>query len=203
MPIKQLQRPHRSRDGAPTVDRVDSRIFQARYFTHCMQCTFCHDRCCSYGVDVDAENHARLLAVADQLEPWVGVPRAAWFTDQWVEDPEFPGGRYTRTRVAGGRCVFLNRRGRGCLIHAFALSRGVDYHELKPLVSTLYPVTFDEGLLHPSTEVGERDLVCLDQGPTLYRGVREELLHYFGPALVAELDALEAEEAALPPGRAD
>jgi hypothetical protein len=194
MSIRQLHLPHTSRDGSPTVDRVDTTIFHARYFTHCMQCSFCHDRCCSYGVDVDAENHARLLAVADLLEPYVGVPRAEWFTGQWVEDPEFPGGRYTRTGVRDGRCVFLNRRGRGCQIHSFAVSQGRDYHELKPLVSTLYPLTFDEGLLHPSDEVGEGDLICLGQGPTVYRGVRDELLHYFGAALVAELDAFEADE---------
>jgi hypothetical protein len=82
------------------------------------------------------------------------------------------------------------------MLHAFALERGLDYHEVKPMVSALFPVTFADGVLMASEEVEDGTLVCLDEGPTLYRGARAELLFYFGEALVAELDALEA---ALPP----
>jgi hypothetical protein len=77
------------------------------------------------------------------------------------------------------------------MLHSFALERGLDYHELKPMVSSLFPVTFDFGLLHPSNEIEDRSLQCWGDGPTLYQGVRGEIEWYFGAGLVAELDALE------------
>ncbi len=189
--IRPLRRAHPTRWGAPVVDRVDTAIFQRRYFTACMECTYCFDSCCQYGVDVDAENVARLEARAADIEAFTGVPRDRWLTGEWVEDREFPGGRQTRTRVEGGACVFRNRKGRGCMLHSYALDRGIDYHEVKPMVSALFPLTFDGGLLHPSNEILDRSLQCIDGGPTLYRGVRDEVAWYFAPrALVAELDAL-------------
>ena len=157
----------------------------------CMQCSYCHDSCCQYGVDVDVQNVARLEARADEIAAFTGVPRERWFTDEWTDDREFPGGRHTRTRVEDGACVFRNRTGRGCRIHSFALERGIDYHELKPMVSVLFPVTFDGGLLHPSNEIADRSLQCYGDGPSLYRGVRDEIGWYFGADLVTELDALE------------
>jgi len=165
-----------------------------------MQCSYCFDSCCKYGVDVDAANVERLRAKAPELERYVGVPQDRWFSDQWQEDAEFPGGRHTRTRVEDGACVFRSRRGRGCLIHSFALEQGLDYHDLKPMVSVLFPVTFDDGLLHASTEIVDRSLECFGDGPTVYRGIREEIDWYFGSDLVRELDELEkdvlAEQAA-------
>jgi hypothetical protein len=187
-----------SRGGQPRVSRVDTAIFVRTYFTNCMECTFCGDACCDYGVDVDAENVARILAQADALESFTGVPRDRWFTGEWTEDREFPGGKNTRTSVVDGHCVFLGRRGRGCSLHAFALSTGADYHDLKPMVSALFPIAFDDGLLHPSDEVEDGSLVCLDRGPTLYRGARGELAYYFGPGLVANLDAIERSTLAPP-----
>jgi hypothetical protein len=77
------------------------------------------------------------------------------------------------------------------MLHTFALGRGVDYHEIKPMVCSLFPVTFDGGLLHPSNEIADRSLQCIDDGPTLYEGVRSEIEYYFGAGLVAELDGLE------------
>ena len=59
------------------------------------------------------------------------------------------------------------------------------------MVCSLFPVTFDGGLLHPSNEIEDRSLQCIDDGPTLYKGVRSEIECYFGADLVAELDGLE------------
>jgi hypothetical protein len=81
------------------------------------------------------------------------------------------------------------------MIHSYAIERGLDYHDLKPMVSALFPATFDDGLLHPSNEIVDRSLQCIDDGPTVYRGIRSEIAWYFGEALVAELDALEASPA--------
>jgi hypothetical protein len=190
--IRSLSRSYACRWGVPVVDRVDSAIFHKTYFMQCMQCTYCFDSCCQYGVDVDAPTVERLDAVAPELEKFTGIPRKDWFTDEWTVDPEQPGGRHTRTKVKDGACVFRNRKGRGCMIHSFSLEKGRDYHELKPMVSILFPITFDYGLLHPSNEIEDRSLQCYGDGPTLYRGVRDEIGWYFGEDLVRELDAMES-----------
>lgn len=190
--IRPLSHPYATRWKAPVVDRIDTAIFVRRYFTHCMDCTFCHDSCCQYGADIDGTNVARLDAVADDLERYTGVARDQRFTGEWNDDVEFPGGRQTRTRVADGACVFRSRTARGCAIHSFAMSRGVDYHELKPLVCVLFPVTFDYGLLHCSNEIEDKSLQCYGEGPTIYEGVRSEIEWYFGAELVTELDGVLA-----------
>lgn len=194
MSIVALSKRYSCRYGAPLIDRVDTEILTLRYFARCMDCTFCNDQCCSYGVDVDTLNVDRLLARADELEPVIGAPRSAWFIDEWADDKEYPGGRVTRVSVRDGRCMFRKRDGRGCAVHAFALERGIDYHDLKPLVSAIFPLTFDDRLLHAAEEVLDGDLVCRGgDGETLYDGVRDEVTYYFGAEMTAELDALAAQ----------
>ena len=188
--IKQLES-FPSRYGVPVISQVETGIFTSRYYAHCTECAFCQSACCLWGVDVDIENVRRIRACADALEAYTGVPRAQWFEGEYT-DPEFPGGRYTWTRVLKGACVFLSQSGRGCLLHRFAVENGLDYHELKPMVSCLFPLTFGDGILCPTDEAEEHSLICLDSGPTLYRGIRSELTYYFGDGLVAELDELEA-----------
>lgn len=176
--------------GTPVIDRVDSTIFTRRYFAHCMACGFCGDSCCQYGVDIDRENVARIEAVAHQLEPFMAVPRQEWFEPGYEADPVFPGGQVTRTRVRDGACVFLNRQGRGCLLHSFAVRQGINPNHLKPLVSAIFPVTFDAGCLCPSDEILDNELICRDQGLSLYEGARNDLGYYFGAGLLVVLDEL-------------
>jgi Fe-S-cluster containining protein len=211
--IRSLSQPYVCRGGAPVIDRVDTAIFFRTYFMDCMKCSYCHDSCCQYGADVEGDVLPRVMAHADDLERYTGVSRDRWWRSHgadgpsggaasggaaieadidWTPDREFPGGRQTRTRVEDGACVFRSRSARGCMLHSFALVQGLDYHEVKPLVCSLFPVTFDGGLLHASNEIVDRSLQCIDDGPTLYQGVREEIAFYFGPGLVAELDGLEA-----------
>lgn len=95
-----------------------------------------------------------------------------------------------RTTVRNGKCVFISAAGRGCTIHAYCLENGIDYHTLKPMVSALFPVTFENGVLVPSSEAIDGTLVCSGEGATLYEGARNELDYYFGTNLVSELDAL-------------
>jgi hypothetical protein len=176
--------------GGPVLRAVDRRIFSLRYFMNCMGCGFCNDICCSFGVDVDLENVARLKAMPQDFKDFIGVPESEWFTSEIISDPEFPSGRHVRTQVRDGRCVFLNRQARGCKVHSYCLDKGIDYHLVKPMVSILFPVTFDYGVLNPSNEVVDKSLICEGEGPTCYEGSRAELLYYFGPGLIAELDAL-------------
>jgi len=190
--IARLPRAFPGRDGVPVIARVDTRIFTHRYFTHCLQCGFCHDWCCSYGVDVELPRAEAILAHADALEAYTGIARDRWFEDEIEHDAGFPGGAARRTRVEDGACVFLKRNGRGCLIHAFCLDRGLDYHALKSMVDCLFPVTFAGDLLCAADEVLDGELVCMDQGPSLFRGVESELAHYFGSDFVAALASVEA-----------
>jgi Fe-S-cluster containining protein len=190
--IMSLQRSYASIYGTPVIDRVDTDVFTTTYFTHCMQCGFCHDSCCAYGADIDLPNVERVRTVTDALSVEVRYPRTAWFKETATEDREYPGGAYTRTRSVEGACVFLNRSGRGCLIHKYCLEKGLDYHQLKPLVCILFPISFNEGLFFPAEEITDGSLVCLGPGPTLYRSSRDEIRYYFGDEMVAELDAIEA-----------
>ena len=193
MSIVALKRAHASIFKAPVLRSVDTRIFELRYFTHCMSCAFCNDQCCSYGVDIDEDNAQRLLAMGDGFKAFVGVPESEWFTDEVVKDVEFPSGRNRRTRTRGSHCVFHKPDGRGCLIHAWCLENGLDYHLYKPMVSILFPVTFEHGCLTASGEAVDRSLVCAGAGPTLYEGTRGELAYYFGEELVGELDVFANE----------
>jgi Fe-S-cluster containining protein len=190
-----LARTYVARGGAPEVRAVDVAIFERRYYGHCMACSFCGDSCCQHGVDVSVVERDRILAEADRLAPLVRAPREQWFVPGEVPDADFPGGAATRTAVVDGGCVFLRAGARGCALHAFSLSRGEDYHALKPMVSALFPVTFGDGTLLCSEELVDGTLSCTGDGPTAYAMARGELGYYFGAELVAELDAIAASRA--------
>jgi hypothetical protein len=188
--LVQLSRSYTATVGAPTIGSVDASIFTRRYFAHCMACTFCHDACCAHGVDVDDRVATAILEQAERIEAVVGVPRNEWFTGPAEPDVDAPGGAIRRTAVRDGYCVFHDPQGRGCLLHAYALASGQDYHDLKPIVSTLFPVTFGDGALLLSEELEDGTLVCAGEGPTAYAAARPELAHYFGDGFVRELDYL-------------
>jgi Fe-S-cluster containining protein len=190
--IVPLSRPYASRHGLPVVDRLDPRIFTLTYHGACMDCDYCYDSCCQYGATLGLSRVGQILAHADGLERLVGFPRTEWFQDWLKPNNDYPTGRFTRTRVVEGSCVFLNRHGRGCLLHRYALENGLDIHDVKPMVCTMFPVLVENGILIVPDEIRDGSLTCLGPGPTLYRSARDELLYYFGPELIAELDALEA-----------
>ncbi|HEX4561393.1 MAG TPA: hypothetical protein VH113_06125 [Gemmatimonadales bacterium] len=192
MKTRPLSTSYACRYGVPILSAVDPTIFTRQYFTHCLECTFCHDACCVYGVDYDWRVRENLKAHAVALETLTGIPQHRWFAGAGTADESMPGGGSIRTATEDGACIFLNRESRGCRIHAYALSTGVDYHDLKSIVDCLFPLTWEGQDLVLSEEVLDSSLICLDTGPTVYRGVREELRFYFGDLLVAELDGLEA-----------
>lgn len=185
--IVSLSRAYPSQQGVPLIDRVDTAIFEQMLLAKCMTC----GSCCSFGVSVDLENILRLEVWAPPLEAYIGIPRDQWFTDEIVSDLEYPGGGFRRTRVVDGACVFLHQTKGGCRLHSFCLERGMDHHLLKPMLSSLFPVTAEAGLLRPSAEVLDRSLACLAGDITLYRGGRNDLLYYYGNDLIRELDRLE------------
>jgi hypothetical protein len=132
----------------------------------------------------------------DELEEFTGIKSDKWFDkniNKW--DHEYPGGDYTRTTIDENKnsCVFLGTKSRGCMLHSFALHKGIDYHELKPFFCSIFPVTYYEGVLVIPEEIDEKLTACLGTGPTLYQGAREAIRYYFGDGLVEELDEIEAE----------
>ena len=155
-----------------------------------MRCGFCADSCCQHGVDVSIVERDRILARAPEIEARVAIPPSEWFERAFTDDADFPGGAATRTTVVDGRCVFLRRDARGCILHALSLDTGADYHLLKPIVSALFPVTFGAGVLRCSDELEDASLICAGEGPTAYEMARAELKYYFGDELVAELDLI-------------
>jgi Fe-S-cluster containining protein len=182
--------------GLPVIHSVDTEIFEFTYFMHCMQCTFCNDQCCEYGADIDLLNVDRIMKYSDELEKFTGIKQEDWFDrglQRW--DHEYPGGDFARTAyvIAKDSCVFLNRKNRGCMLHSFALNKGIDYHELKPFFCTLFPVTYFEGVLCTPEEIDEKSLACMGSGPTLYEGARNEIKYYFGDEIIDELDKIESE----------
>jgi hypothetical protein len=190
--IVPLTRGYPSVWSRPVIRAIDTRIFRLHYFQRCLACGFCKDQCCRHGVDIDLENAERLFALGDDFQSYVGVPRSEWFSVQVVDDEEFPSGAHQRTRTREGYCVFHDAAGRGCKIHAWSLQNGVDYHALKPMVSTLFPLTFERAVLVPSNEVLDGTLVCAGEGSSLYDGVRDELIWFFGKEFARELDALKS-----------
>lgn len=194
VPTVALSRAYPGKLEAPPLRAVDPAIFTERYFRHCMQCTFCGDDCCSQGVYVDVPTVARLLEHASELERYVGLPPAQWFGPQWTDDPDAAGGRSTRTRVTDGRCVFLDRRNRGCQIHRYALEAGLDHYLLKPFYSVLYPLSVVGGALVPAEDIDPVPLlVCSGYQDSLYAGIRSDLGYYYGADLLAELDRLASD----------
>lgn len=187
-----LKKPYTCIFGAPVISKIDDEIFRERTFAHCMEFGKCKDSCCSYGVDIDIENIKRLNQYRKELEEYVGIPVDKWFEPEMIDEKEFPGGKYTRTQVHDNKCVFLNRKGPGCLIHKYCLEKGIDVHLLKPMVSLMFPITFDYGVLHASNEITQHFLACYTgNGPTLYEGAKEDLRFYFGDEFIKELDDIE------------
>lgn len=198
-----LSRQYPANGGAPVITAVDPGIFTRRYFARCMACGFCADSCCAHGVDVDGRVESALLAEATAIERHTGVRATDWFRGPATNDDEAPGGTLRRTAVRDGYCVFHAPGGRGCMLHSYALATGRDYHALKPMVSTLFPVTFAGGALVVSDELENGSLICSGDGPTAYEAAREELAYYFGESLAIELDSLASASAASPSLAAD
>ena len=190
--IVPLQNTYAARYGVPVIDKVDTDVFLKSYYGDCMACNFCHDACCAHGADTTAIDMENMESHAAELAAYRGLCRDRRFTGKFEDDSDWPGGRATRIRVEDGHCVFLNTAGRGCLIHSFALERGIDVHEVKPMVCLMWPVTWTDATLFCSNEVADNDLICVGPGQTCYRSARTDLQWYFGPAMIAELDALEA-----------
>ncbi len=189
--VIRLSKAYTCRYGAPVIREVESAIFVKGYFGDCMACDYCHDVCCSHGADVTAIDREQMANHAAALERHTGRPQSDWFNENRDLAADWPGGWATRIRAEDGHCLFLNTNGRGCLIHDYALRNGVEVHTVKPMVCLLWPVTWLGETLRVSNELRDDPIICAGPGQTCYRSARSDIAYYFGPELVAELDALE------------
>jgi Fe-S-cluster containining protein len=181
--------PVKCNTGLLKITDVDEKIWSGSYFARCMECTFCKDICCTYGCPVDIEEIDRIIPYRDVLEKRTGIPSTEWFHPEAEIRPEFPSGKILRTRVFD-RCVFYDRRRRGCHLHSLALEMGTDPHRLKPMVCFLFPITWDGTYLHVAEFLDE--LPCKNQGQPILESQKNELLAYLGPELVREIEKLKA-----------
>lgn len=168
------------------INEVDEGIFLSRCFANCLECPFCEDVCCSYGCQVDGAEMKRILKYASELGPILAIPSSQWFNADVQCDSDFSSGECGRTRVYANKCVFHNNKGRGCAIHLFAIEQGIDWHMLKPMVCSLFPITWEGERLFVSYFLDE--LPCSNQGMRVFEAQKGELKVYLGNDFVLRLE---------------
>jgi Fe-S-cluster containining protein len=173
------------------ISFVHRDIFLKSYFARCLECNFCHDWCCSFGADIDIQNVEKIREHREEIQPFIRKSEVEWFETEYTYYEEYAGNQYTRINPQGTRCVFISKDQRGCGLHRYAITKGMDYHEIKPLVCILFPLSFEEGILSLAPELDDNSLVCSGAGASAYRALRNELEHYFGPEFTEEIDAIE------------
>jgi len=153
------------------------------------------DACCQYGVDADVAERDGILAHAPQIRSLL-IPEVrdrAWFKDEVHEDADFPSGRYVRTATHDEGCLFLAHDHRGCAIHRASIEGSWDYRGIKPHVCRLFPLSYESDAIVLSDDYADYSCSLDESAPSVYRVARDVLEEIFGAALVAALDAVEAE----------
>ncbi|HEY3474667.1 MAG TPA: tetratricopeptide repeat protein, partial [Anaerolineales bacterium] len=173
------------------ISFVQRDIFLKQYFARCLECNFCHDWCCSFGADIDIQNVENIQQHKEEILPFIRPPDGEWFEAEYAYYEEYAGSQYTRINTQGPRCVFISKDQRGCGLHRYAISKQIDYHEIKPLVCTLFPLSFGEGILSLAPELEDNSLICTGTGYSAYQSIRSELQYYFGREFVEELDSIQ------------
>ncbi|MFH0847671.1 MAG: DUF3109 family protein [Chloroflexota bacterium] len=175
----------KSATSSVSISEVTEDIFGKRYIARCIDCQFCHDACCSWGCDVDRAEIKRIMAYQKELEKIVRVSAGLWFWKKTGKGIDYPSGEYRRTHVYHGKCVFYTAKPRGCSLHRLALEKGLDPHQLKPMVCFLFPVTWERGRL--SVDPLLEEMPCKDLGRAVFEVQKAELRLYFGEDFVTEL----------------
>ncbi len=171
-----------------SISEVAESIFSQKYSAQCLSCQFCHDACCRYGCDVDGAEVARIMTYQKELEILLKIPAALWFRERKRKDTDYPSGEFRRTQTYHDRCVFYTAEPRGCALHCFALKKGLDPHQLKPMVCFLFPITWEQGRLFLNSLFEE--LPCKNQGRVIFEAQKPELRVYFGREFVSELEKM-------------
>lgn len=168
------------------IRHIDESMFSRCYASDCMG-DGCRDDCCCYGCPADTAEVEAIMAFKPELEERTGILAAQWFKRR-QRNPHYPSGYVRRTRVLDGYCVFHTRNGRGCILHRMALERGIDPHDIKPMVCFIFPLTWDGDLLHVAEFLDE--LPCRQGNCVIHTAQREEIKRYLGKAAAREIEAL-------------
>lgn len=160
------------------------------------------DACCQYGCDVDLRERSAIEDHGDQIRALLRLDarHARWFEPEEEVDADYPSGRVVRTEVHDGGCIFLAHDRRGCAIHRAALEGGWDFRGVKPAICRLFPLSYEHDAIVIADEYPEYSCAHVE-GPSLYRVTRDALGDIFGEALVAALDAAEAQVLGAAPRR--
>ncbi len=134
---------------------IDAGLLQVQPAHRC-DITACHGLCCSYGVEIDAEQKADILRHAEMIKPHMPAERQdtqLWFCDDEEDSDEYPSGRYDSTNTfsdprhpLGEACIFL-RPDAYCALQVAATANGLHRWALKPFYCALYPLVIDQGWL--------------------------------------------------------
>ena len=178
----------KSPTGRIQIYGAEETLFHDRCFPDCLAFDACHDVCCSYGCDVDRAEVDRILVIKEELEPLLKIPARRWFKQKWTKDADFPSGEFTRSRVRHGKCVFYAHNLRGCMLHRYATMKGIDPHQIKPMVCFLFPATWETGNLLVAGFLS--GLPCSARGVSVFEAQKREISYYFGRDLVTELEGL-------------
>ncbi len=187
--IVKLSKTYKSREGKPVLREIDTDIFSIKCYSSCMSCHLCKDDCCKEGAIADVENVKKILKNEEFLKDKVDI-NPKYFFKEVFRDEDFPSGKGTFIPEKNGSCIFINKKGRGCRLHTLLVSQHRDYHELKPIICCLFPVSFEKGELCPAPEFNNKNFICLEGGSSLYDASRNELKYYFGEDFVRELDKI-------------
>jgi hypothetical protein len=141
----------------------------------------CGDVCYIRGEDVSKREYQLIVEHRKEIESLLDMPLDNLLPYRFVSDDDFSEGGYTHTMVIDDMCSFHIKTGRGCVLHTF---------KIKPMVGSLFPMTFNCGLLSPSKEIFYNLDDCHNYGKTLYEGGKNDLLYYFGRDFIQELDEL-------------
>ena len=177
--------------GNMSILFVHRDIFLKSYFARCLECSFCHDWCCSFGADIDIHNVEKIQQRREEIQPFVRPADGEWFDADHSYYEEYAGNQYTRIKTQGSRCVFISKDQRGCGLHRYAISQKMDYHDIKPLICILFPLSFEEGILSLAGELEDGSLVCAGSGVSAYQAMKNELAYYFGNECLEELNQVE------------
>jgi Fe-S-cluster containining protein len=188
--------------GHPRFRWAWTAIFTKKLAVDCMthRCTMVEtereklDACCQYGCDVDLRERDAIEARAGDIRTLLRpeAQRARWFEPEEEIDPDYPSGRVVRTEVFAGGCIFLAHDRRGCAIHRASIEQGWDMRGVKPAICRLFPLSYEDDAIVIADEYPEYSCAHVE-GPSLYRITRSALADVFGDALVAAMDAAEAQ----------
>lgn len=126
--------------------RIRDNILRGRFAADCATIR-CRGNCCRGGVSVDLAERDAILAnstsVQRFMEPQAEHDPAKWFNAESHEDGDFPSGRFVRTALHNGACVFLDSQGL-CVLQK---SSEPQQTTLKPFYCRAFPITVEHGEL--------------------------------------------------------